>query len=76
MTYKIIEHTDRDDAIVGAFIQTIAEFSKLKLAKNFIKAYAKVLSKSATKITVADDHIEAVMPNGFYKFIEIKKQEH
>lgn len=76
MTYKVIEHADRNDAFLGSFLQTIAEFNKLKSAKNFIKAYAKVLSKSATKLTVTDDHIEAVMPNGFYKLIEIKKQEH
>lgn len=76
MTYKIIEHTDRDDAIIGEFLQTITEFNTLKAAKNFIKAYAKVLSKSAIKLTVTDNRIEAVMPNNFYKLIEIKKQEH
>ena len=73
MSYKIVEITEQDNITVNSMPRIITKFNKLILAKNFIKAYAKVLSKSAIKITVADDHIEALMPNNIYKVIKITK---
>lgn len=73
MSYKVVEITEQNNITANFAPRIITKFNKLALAKNFIKAYAKVLSKSATKITVADDHIEAVMPNNIYKVIEITK---
>lgn len=73
MSYKIVEITEQNNITVKSAPRIITKFNKLALAKNFIKAYAKVLSKSATKLTVADDHIEAVMPNNVYKLIKITK---
>ena len=61
MLYKIVEITEQNNITANSAPRIITKFNKLILAKNFIKAYAKVLSKSATKITVADDHIEAVI---------------
>lgn len=73
MLYKIVEITEQNNTNTNSSPRIITKFNKLTLAKNFIKAYAKVLSKSATKLTVADDHIEAVMPNNVYKLIKITK---
>lgn len=73
MLYKIVEITEQNNINTNSAPRIITKFNKLALAENFIKAYAKVLSKSATKITVADDHIEAVMPNNVYKVIKITK---
>lgn len=73
MPYKVVEITEQDNITVNSMPRIITKFNKLTLAKNFIKAYAKVLNKSATKLTVADDHIEAVMPNNIYKLIKITK---
>lgn len=73
MSYKIVEITEQNNINTNSSPRIITKFNKLALAKNFIKAYAKVLSKSATKLTVADDHIEAVMPNNVYKLIKITK---
>lgn len=73
MSYKIVEITEQNNINTNSAPRIITKFNKLALAENFIKAYAKVLSKSATKITVADDHIEAVMPNNVYKLIKITK---
>lgn len=73
MSYKIVEITEQNNITVKSAPRIITKFNKLALAKNFIKAYAKVLSKSATKLTVADDHIEALMPNNVYKLIKITK---
>lgn len=73
MLYKIVEITEQNNTNTNSSPRIITKFNKLALAKNFIKAYAKVLSKSATKLTVADDHIEAVMPNNVYKLIKITK---
>lgn len=73
MSYKIVEITEQNNINTNSLPRIITKFNKLTLAKNFIKAYAKVLSKSATKLTVADDHIEAVMPNNVYKLIKITK---
>lgn len=73
MSYKIVEITEQNNINTNSSPRIITKFNKLTLAKNFIKAYAKVLSKSATKLTIADDHIEAVMPNNVYKLIKITK---
>lgn len=73
MSYKVVEITEQDNITANPTPRIITKFNKLALAKNFIKAYAKVLSKSATKITVADDHIEALMSNNIYKVIKITK---
>ena len=73
MSYKVVEITEQNNITVNSASRIITKFNKLVLAKNFIKAYAKVLSKSATKITVADDRIEALMPNNIYKVIKITK---
>ena len=73
MSYKVVEITEQNNINTNSSPRIITKFNKLALAKNFIKAYAKVLSKSATKLTVADDHIEAVMPNNVYKLIKITK---
>lgn len=73
MSYKIVEITEQNNINTDSSPRIITKFNKLTLAKNFIKAYAKVLSKSATKLTVADDHIEAIMPNNVYKLIKITK---
>lgn len=73
MSYKVVEITEQNNITANSAPRIITKFNKLILAKNFIKAYAKVLSKSATKITVADDHIEAVMSNNIYKVIKITK---
>lgn len=73
MSYKIVEITEQNNITANSAPRIITKFNKLILAKNFIKAYAIVLSKSATKITVADDHIEVVMPNNIYKVIKIIK---
>lgn len=73
MSYKIVEITEQNNINTNSSPRIITKFNKLTLAKNFIKAYAKVLSKSATKLTVADDHIEAVMSNNVYKLIKITK---
>lgn len=73
MSYKIVEITEQNNINTNSSPRIITKFNKLTLAENFIKAYAKVLSKSATKLTVADDHIEAVMPNSIYKVIKITK---
>ena len=73
MSYKVVEITEQNNITANSAPRIITKFNKLILAKNFIKAYAKVLSKSATKITVVDDHIEAVMPNNIYKVIKITK---
>lgn len=73
MLYKIVEITEQNNINTNSVPRIITKFNKLALAENFIKAYAKVLSKSATKLTVADDHIEAVMPNNVYKLIKITK---
>ena len=73
MSYKVVEITEQNNITTNSSPRIITKFNKLVLAKNFIKAYAKVLSKSATKITVADDHIEAVMPNNIYTVITITK---
>lgn len=73
MSYKIVEITEQNNINTNSLPRIITKFNKLTLAKNFIKAYAKVLSKSATKLTVADDHIEAIMPNNVYKLIKITK---
>lgn len=73
MSYKVVEITEQNNITANSAPRIITKFNKLTLAKNFIKAYAKVLSKSATKITVANDHIEAVMPNNIYKVIKITK---
>ena len=73
MAYKIVEITEQNNITANSAPRIITKFNKLILTKNFTKAYAKVLNKSATKITVADDHIEAVMPNNIYKVIKITK---
>lgn len=73
MSYKIVEITEQNNINTNSSPRIITKFNKLTLAKNFIKAYAKVLSKSATKLTVANDHIEAVMPSNVYKLIKITK---
>ena len=73
MAYKIVEITEQNNITANSAPRIITKFNKLILTKNFTKAYGKVLNKSATKITVADDHIEAVMPNNIYKVIKITK---